>query len=203
MDCVAFRELAGVPTNEGSGPEAELSEHLGSCVPCQRWRARSAALDDRLRAASTAVGPDFVAPVLSAWRSGDLPPRHVISARMVRVVLGLVGLLQVAAGVVPIATNQAHGVGDAAALGAAVGVGFIIAALQPRLRLAGLVPVVAAATLLVGIHIGLDLASGNVGLSEEANHLPTILGILTLGAVRILEMKRRIRLSDGWRRNSD
>jgi len=191
MLCTDVRTLLA-SGQEPRGDPARLGEHLAACADCRRWRAAGMRLDDALSAARARVGPDVVAPVLHAWRAGAAR-RPAVPPRVIAALLALTGLLQLASGLEIALTHDNHGMNDAGALSAALGVGFLVAAIQPRVRLAGLLPVAFSATLFMLVGAAFDVSGGATNLDEELHHhLPALTGVMLLVAVKVLEARHLV-----------
>lgn len=149
-------------------------------------------LDSAMARANAAVGPDFVGPVLHAWRA-EKARRSAVPAWLITTLLAFTGLLQLAAGLEVAFTHNTHGMNDAGALSAALGVGFLVGAVQPRVRLAGLLPVAVSATLFMLIGAAFDVSAGETDVREELHHhLPALSGVMLLVTVRVLEARHLI-----------
>lgn len=183
---------------EAREPSPGLSEHVLACPECRAWRSVDADLTARLDSAAMAASPDFVPPVLAAWHTGE-PAGGRWSFPWARLALLLVGILQAVIGVDSMLFNHSHGAGDSGAFVAAIGIGFVLAAVQPQARFAGLLPVALAASGLMLFHIVWDIAGGSVGALDEAYHGPTLLGVIVLLTLRILELKHPMTMVPGLR----
>ncbi len=202
LRCAEAREMLSALL-DGETREQEdtlLDAHLTGCPGCARWFHRLQRLDSVLVAATERTGPELAAPVLSGWRSADLSACSNPRRKLVRILVVLAGLLQVAAGGLPAFSGQGHGTVDAGVLTAAMGIGFVIAGIQPQ-RLTGLFPVALAAATFGSVHMALGLVGGQVSFSQECYHLSTTIGLFTIAAIRIISARRRVSATkpDDWR----
>lgn len=191
MHCDRYRmhllQLDLDPAAEGASQDA-LVEHLQACADCREWRRASGEVDARLKSASKSTSPDFVPAVLAAWRVED-KRAATWSFGIARMALLLAGVLQAVIGVDSMLFGHSHGAGDSGAFVAAIGIGFVVTALQPKARFAGLLPVALAASGLMLLHIARDVMDGSVAALDESYHGPTLLGVIVLLALRVLDMK--------------
>ncbi len=191
MRCDEYRAqtLGAGPDSEPDAPvSAARGEHLQACAGCREWRRALGEVDARLQVAATAVSPDFAPGVLAAWRARDQGAASW-SFVVARLALLLAGVLQAVIGIDSMLFGHSHGAGDSGAFVAAIGIGFVVAAVQPQARFAGLLPVALAASVLMLLHIGRDVMEGSVAAMDEAYHGPTLLGVIVLLALRVLDVK--------------
>jgi predicted anti-sigma-YlaC factor YlaD len=198
VSCARFREavsarLDGEPLGLSA---AALDGHLAACADCARWAESAAAVTRRARLDVRPV-PDISDEIVSEIA---LPTRRVLRRRHVlRVLLGLVGLGQLALGVPAVAGHSIgmvmsqHSAHEAAAWSLALGVAFVGVASVPR-RAAGLIPLLVTFLVVLGVLSARDLAAGHVGLDRLLTHVVALLGLLLLIALDRAERA----LPPGW-----
>ena len=159
-----------------------LDAHLTSCPDCARWLADAARLS-RQASLSAADVPDLAEAITAGV---VLPVRRVMRRRwLLRVALGLVGLVQLAIAVpalsgeslgMAMSTHAAH---EGAAWSIAVAVAFLASALTPR-RAAGLVPLLATFIVVLGALSIRDVAAGVVSIARVSTHFAALAGLVLL-----------------------
>ncbi len=108
-----------------------------------------------------------------------LPSQRSWVTALARVALALVGVAQVVITGRLLMSGDIDKFRDLGALGVALGVGFLVAAIRPD-RAVGMLPIVAtAAALLVGSAL-FDLARHRTTVSDEAPHLLALVGWLLI-----------------------
>lgn len=158
-----------------------LERHLAGCPACAAFEAGLARLARRTRISAAGPVPDVTTQVLGAVEADRLhaPDRR---RRELRALVALAGLAQVVLAVASLGatdTAPAHLVHELAALQLALGLGFLLAALQPR-RAPGVLPiavVVVAATLVAAVA---DVLLGRATLVGELTHLAEVAGVTAL-----------------------
>ena len=184
MDCGDAR------TDISAGLDGELTEpagialdaHLSSCPGCRAYAAELAAVHRtvRLRAAE-AVPPDLTAGVLAAI--GD-DTRDVADGRVgsLRLGLAIVGVIQVLIALPALvlgddANLPAHTARHLGSFAAALGIGFLVAAWQPR-RVGGILPLTAALVTCLLVSSAIDVVAGDAGAwSEVGGHATEMVGL--------------------------
>lgn len=181
--CSAVRDAVSARFDGEDAPlaGAEVERHLTGCGSCAAFESGLAPLARRTRVVAAAPVPDVTAQVLAAVEADRLhaPDRR---RRELRLLVGLAGLVQVVLAVASLGAVEgasAHLVHELAALQLALGLGFLLAALQPR-RAPGVLPiavVVVAATLVAAV---VDVVLGRVTLVGELTHLAEVVGVAAL-----------------------
>jgi predicted anti-sigma-YlaC factor YlaD len=142
-----------------------------------------------------AVGPpepdQLVARVLQALE----PDRSTTpEARVLRVALAAVGLVQLAAAVPQLLGGDdalsAHATRHLGSFSAALAVGFVYTALRPR-RIGGFLPVVATLSICLVVTACVDVVSGRTPIVAESSHLLEVAGLTLLGVLWRLERPAR------------
>lgn len=205
MNCEHCRE--GISARlDGESASAELlsiEAHLATCPPCRRFVDDAAHVTRLARTAVATEVPDVVAVVLAAAPRSRRPSLKAI----LRVLLGLVGLAQLAVAVSGVLTAQTaghdhngihlegaslqHFAHESAAWNLALGVGFCWVAWRSS-RTSGMVPMVTAFVLVLTMLEVLDLLSGQVDPSRMLAH-----GMVLLGLVLMIALDRRRRPAGG------
>lgn len=184
--CTVVRESvsANLDGEPAPLPVAEVRRHLDDCEPCRGFEAAVRGVTRRTRVAAAAPVPDLTAPILAAC--SELP-RHSGDRRVrdLRVLVGLAGVAQLLLAV-PLVLGTAgpelHMIRDLGAVQLAIGVGLIVAALDPS-RARGLLPVVMAVVATLAFTVGIDLATGRAEIIAELTHLTEIVGAVALWAL--------------------
>jgi predicted anti-sigma-YlaC factor YlaD len=171
MDCLQARELAsaGLDGQLTDAEERSLDAHLAGCGACADWIDAVADMTRRNR-----VGhPGVTAPSPAA------PPRGARN-RAVRFALAWAGILLVAWHLPEVITagNElaVHLARQQAGFAVALGIGFIFVAWRPD-RAYGVLPMVAAFTVVLTIVAVIDLANGTSNIAVESRHLLEIGGL--------------------------
>lgn len=181
MRCERFREgySARLDDEPAGAPAAALTEHLRACPDCAGW-AQSAARITRLARLDVTPVPDLADTITAGIA---LPARRVLRRRyLLRAALVVVGLAQLGIGVPALLGDSvgmamaAHATHEAGAWNLAIGVAFLGAAFVPR-RAAGLIPLLATFTVVLGVLSIRDLADGAVTAARLASHLAIVLGL--------------------------
>jgi predicted anti-sigma-YlaC factor YlaD len=181
----------------GADPDA-LDKHVQRCAECRAFARDAAAMHRDVRMARAPVVPDRTAPILAAI---GLDPRpRAAHEQWLRIILAIVGLVQLVAAVPALVLGDDAGVTVHAArhIGSfdlALAVGFLFAAWRPS-RLPGLLPVVTAlVACLVGTSV-LDMLDGRAGALSETQHVVEIVGLAAAWLLaHPLRSRRRARLS--------
>jgi predicted anti-sigma-YlaC factor YlaD len=160
---------------------------LQRCECCRGYSAHAARVTRLSRTTLAAESPDIVEAVLSAVPR----PRRPALVSVLRVLLAVVGLAQVALGAAELrgaagpagmrmdGASMMHFGHEIAAWDIALGVGFCWVAWR-RSRSVGVVPTLATfIVVLTGFGVA-DLASGQVGLSRFLLHLWALAGLILL-----------------------
>jgi predicted anti-sigma-YlaC factor YlaD len=181
MDCGDARiEISARLDGESSGPALEaLEAHLTGCPACRAFAAEVAAVHRsvRLRAAEP-VPPDLTAGVLAAI--GDEPAHARVGS--LRLGLAVVGVIQVLIALPALvlgddANLPAHTARHLGSFAVALGIGFLVAAWQPR-RVGGILPLTAVLVACLLLSSAIDVAAGDTAFgSEVGGHATEIVGL--------------------------
>jgi predicted anti-sigma-YlaC factor YlaD len=185
LDCTACREELSAEL-DGEGDPArrpDVRAHLAACADCAEWREQAAVVTRLTRTAPAEAGPDLVAVVLPAaprprrWRLGARVALMAVGVgQIVLGVLSLVGVGGHGAGTVMLGgADMAHMSHETAAWNLALGAAFVAGAWWTR-HLSGLLPVLGAFIVVLGVLSGLDLAAGRVEPDRVATHALLLVG---------------------------
>ena len=173
---------------DGEDPgRVDVDGHLATCASCAAFARRAEQLHRELRLREAESVPDLSAVILASGtgtgraRSGRLPSTVVASPTSLRWLLALVGVAQLVASIPGLVFGedggmQVHAARHLGSFGAALGIGFLVAALRPE-RAVGIVPVVAALGLLLASTALVDVAGRNVAPAGETLHLAELVGV--------------------------
>jgi predicted anti-sigma-YlaC factor YlaD len=184
--CAVVRESVSADLDGEVGPldELEVARHLRNCDACNRFATAAHSASRRVRLAAVQDVPDLSAAIMTGL--ADEPSRS--SARWVgrlRVVVAMAGVAQMLLAV-PLVAGMVgadpHLGRDLAALQLALGVGLILAAVQPH-RAAGVLPVIAVVAGATLVLAGIDVAGGVATWTAELVHVSEIIGVLALWAL--------------------
>ena len=181
MNCGDARiEISARLDGECPGDSGEaLDRHLHGCPACRAYEAEVAAVHRsvRLRAAEP-VPADLTAGVLSAIAADE----HDGRVGSLRVGLVVVGLIQIMVALPALifgddANLPAHTARHLGSFAVALGIGFLVAAWQPR-RVGGILPLTAVLVGCLLVSSAIDLAAGDAGLGAElAGHATEVIGL--------------------------
>ncbi len=164
-------------------PDAELEDHLASCLPCRGWAQAAVDVTRQVRVAPAAQMPDLARSVVAAM---EPQPRRSRSFAAARVGLVLLGMVQVLVALRLLATGRgdavSHVTRETSMWEAALGVGFVAAAARPHLA-RGMSLIVAVFSVAVLGVAAADLAHGHTTAAAESYHLVAVAGLAILGAI--------------------
>lgn len=197
---------AGLDAEPPGLDDVEVQRHLDVCVSCADFARRAPQLSRRLRVSPAPQVPDLSGAIVAAVRAvgprrtvrpqrTGRPHRGVRAMHAARAGLVAVGLAQLALAV-PLLLGvhgSDHLLRHLAVLELALGVGLIVAGVQPRLA-SGLLPVVGVAAGASLALAGVDVLRGHTTVLAEAVHLTELLGLLGLV---ILVRSGRLRVRPG------
>lgn len=183
--CIATREALSAILDGETPPvgDAAVDRHLADCTACSRYARRLDEAGRRLAIARAEPVPDNTATILAALATEAQDDRRI---RDLRVLVGLVGILQLVAGVTVLlgSAGALHTGRELAALQLAIGAGLVLAALQPW-RADGLLPVMVVLVAIMAVVGVVDVVSGVASLAAELTHVAELVGVLALrGLVR-------------------
>jgi predicted anti-sigma-YlaC factor YlaD len=185
--CGDIRESISVSLDGEATPlaPAEIELHLAGCDVCRQWREAVHEVTRQYRLQVAQVQAPAPAGLRSAVMATLPPPRSWVMA-LARVALGVVGVAQVVVTGRLLMSGDSDSFRDLGALGVALGVGFLVAAVRPD-RAIGMQPIVATAAVLLAGSAVFDLARHRTTVSDLAPHLLVLAGWLL-----ILFLARRI-----------
>lgn len=169
--------------------DSSVDAHLLICAGCRVWLDEAGRLSRLIRVRPVSPTPDLTAAVLARSAEVEVPQRFG-RQEVWRVLLGLVGLAQLALGFTQLmgVGHGAHGEGaghlfnESAAWNIALGIGFAVAAAVPRLA-GGLLPTLGVFFLvLTGVSV-VDIFNGNVEAARLGSHVLVAVGLGLLLAV--------------------
>ncbi|PXX69113.1 putative anti-sigma-YlaC factor YlaD [Nocardia tenerifensis] len=183
-----------------TAPAARVDEHLEQCADCCSWYVAAVETSKRLRGASS-YAPDLTDAIFAAAdldRPRPTPLTRLRAARttVIRVLLGLIGILQCALAIAQLAgldfgMSHHHGaemtrhlLNESTAWSLAIGVGFVYCALRPHAA-AGVLPVLGVLVAALSAFVVADLYSGVVPVSRVLSH-----GVLVVALVLVAVVHR-------------
>lgn len=184
--CASVREAVSAELDGETHPldRATLRRHLAACEDCASFAERLPALGGAATRDEQPV-PDLTERVLAARAARQPAPRSGDTDRVLRPARGLVAL----AGAVQLVLSvpallgllaaDVHVGRDLGALQLALGVGLLLAALQP-FRAAGVLPVAVAVTAATLVTVTVDVSSGAASVVGELTHLSEFVGVVAL-----------------------
>ena len=180
MDCGDARnEISARLDDEATASaRADLDAHLGTCPTCRAYAAEAAAVHRSVRLRAAEPVPDLTAGILSAIGNDAVDPR-VGSLRLGLVVVGVIQVLVALPALLlgDDAGLPAHTARHLGSFAVALGIGFLVAAWQPR-RVGGLLSITAALVACLLVSSALDVASGAATLlSELGGHAIELVGL--------------------------
>lgn len=200
MRCEQWREVlsAQLDGEVSAAEQVGADAHLDGCADCSGWLNQAAAVTRRSRLTVLTSGPDLTDTILAALPTAG-PTRRGLRSRLVlalRGVLGLVGGLQLALGLVQVGRGPAgahehvdvlasgHLWHESAAWNVAVGAGFLFVAAR-RTPPTGLLPMLSAFVgTLVLLSVN-DLVTGRVDTTRLVSH-----GFLLAGYLVVVALSR-------------
>lgn len=186
VTCAVVRESVSADLDGEVAPleDAEVTRHLRACDACGGFARAAREVTRRARLGAAQDVPDLTTVIMTGLADEPTTAPVRWSSRL-RVIVAMAGIAQMLLAM-PLVTGMIGGdphLGrDLAALQVALGVGLLLAAIQPH-RAAGVLPViavVAGATLLLA---GIDVATGAATWTVELVHVSEVLGVLALWAL--------------------
>lgn len=181
MNCGDARiEISARLDGESTAPALEaLGRHLDGCPACRAYAAEVASVHRsvRLRAAEP-VPDDLTAGVLAAIGDDDGASR----VRGLRWGLAVIGCIQVLVAMPALllgddANLPAHTARHLGSFAVALGIGFLVAAWQPR-RVGGILPLTAVLVACLVLSSAIDVAAGDAAFgSEVGGHATEMVGL--------------------------
>lgn len=184
--CVAVREAisADLDGEAAALPETTVARHLQGCRGCATFRDALPVATRRAVVAQAEAVPDLTGPILTALAE-DRTAEQDRRTRDLRVLVGLAGVVQLALAIpvlVGLAGPAAHLGRDLGALELALGVGLLLAAVQPQ-RAHGVLPIAAVVAVTVTLAGVIDLVAGRATPIAELTHISELIGVAALWAL--------------------
>ena len=170
-----------------------VDDHLSDCPACQAWQRDALQVTRTLRVRPAVPTPDLTAAVLAAAAATRDRARTRTGARSWgktwRWLLGFVALLQVSLGLsellglshmgMTMSSDSVHLFNESTAWNLALGIGFAVAAVRPRLA-GGLLPTLGVfVAVLVGVSV-VDLINGAADVTRVGSHVVVLVGMALL-----------------------
>jgi predicted anti-sigma-YlaC factor YlaD len=191
VDCLTCREAisARLDGEPEPVPAEETDEHLVSCAACRSWQVRVTERSRTLRVRQAIEVPDLSDAILEI----AVPPSGT------RGWWARIALIAVATAQLSLALSQMLGIGahgaehvplaghlfnESTAWNVALGMGLLWAAFRSRVT-SGLIPVLAAFVVFLGVYSAHDLVTGAVPASRVLGH-----GLLLLGLGLLVVINR-------------
>ena len=200
MTCDQIREAISARL-DGEDPGvlgADVDAHLATCAGCRAFADGAGALHRSVRLAPAPEVPDLTPKVLAAIGSEPEGAGDAGRTFVLRLVLAVLGLVQVAVAVPALFGEDGglavHSARHLGSFSLALAVGFLFAAWRPT-RVAGLLPVaVALVACLIGTSV-LDVVDGRAAALSEASHVTEIAGLVAVWLLAHSVVPRRSTLA--------
>ena len=170
-------------------PAGTLEAHLRDCADCSRYDLSLGGVHRAVRVSDAEPVPDLTALILAAVQSDETAAtrrRRSRAKHRLRALVAMAGLVQLVVAT-PLLFGAAsagmHSWRDLAGLQLALGVGFVLTALQPW-RAAGVLPVAAVVAGFAVVTGVLDVVMGIANPVAELSHLSEVGGVTALAALR-------------------
>jgi predicted anti-sigma-YlaC factor YlaD len=200
MTCDQIREAisARLDGEDPGVPGADVDAHLATCAGCRAFADGAGALHRSVRLAPAPEVPDLTPKVLAAIGSEPDGAGDAGRTFVLRLVLAVLGLVQVAVAVPALFGEDGglavHSARHLGSFSLALAVGFLFAAWRPT-RVAGLLPVaVALVACLIGTSV-LDVVDGRAAALSEASHVTEIAGLVAVWLLAHSVVPRRSTLA--------
>jgi predicted anti-sigma-YlaC factor YlaD len=200
MTCDQIREAisARLDGEDPGVPGADVDAHLATCAGCRAFADGAGALHRSVRLAPAPEVPDLTPKVLAAIGSEPEGAGDAGRTFVLRLVLAVLGLVQVAVAVPALFGEDGglavHSARHLGSFSLALAVGFLFAAWRPT-RVAGLLPVaVALVACLIGTSV-LDVVDGRAAALSEASHVTEIAGLVAVWLLAHSVVPRRSTLA--------
>lgn len=184
--CAPVREALSARLDDEDAvlPADEVDHHLAACTACRRFATALPAVNRRVTVGGADAVPDLTAPILVALAAdgAGTPDRRVLDLRVVVALAGVVQLVLAVPVLLGTTTAFTHVGRDLGAVELALGVGLLLAAIQPR-RAAGVLPIAAVAAAVATVGGVIDLVTGRASVLAELTHLTEVVGVLALWAL--------------------
>jgi predicted anti-sigma-YlaC factor YlaD len=163
-------------------PAAVVAGHVATCATCREFRDGVEMLHRETRVAPAPEVRDLTPQILVAIGADGPAPDP--DARGLRIVVGLLGLLQLGVALPALlfgsdAGLPVHTARHLGSFGVALGIGLVVAAWRPD-RVAGLLPLATALVVCLAVTSILDVTTAHVPASGELNHATEVVGLVGL-----------------------
>jgi predicted anti-sigma-YlaC factor YlaD len=169
-------------------PAEQVDQHLNECADCLAWQQRAIEVTRLVRVREVTPTPDLTQRILD-----DAPTPLNTRGWSARLALGLIALAQLTLGLTqifgisPASEHAAHDTGplathlfnESTAWNLAIGIGLYWAVFRPRAA-AGLIPALAAFTLILVAYSTHDLITGTAPASRIAGHSLLLAALILL-----------------------
>jgi predicted anti-sigma-YlaC factor YlaD len=191
VDCLTCREAisARLDGEDEPVPAAETDEHLVSCAACRSWQVRVTETSRALRVREAIEVPDLSDAILEI----AVPPSGtrgwwariaLIAVATAQLSLALAQMLGIGAHGAEHVPLAGHLFNESTAWNVALGMGLLWAAFRSRVT-SGLIPVLGAFVVFLGVYSAHDLVTGAVPASRVLGH-----GLLLLGLGLLIVINR-------------
>lgn len=188
MECKVVREALSAHLD---GEEHTLGldfveSHCASCMECQWWYDQVQVLHRSVRVAPAPAVPDLTPAITNALANVALPTEaRQKTLQTCRVLLACCALIQLVA-TLPMLfganTGPVHVDHELGSWDAALSAGLLFAAWRPA-RAWGMLPLVGAVAIFLGITAITDVISGATSIGAESTHLLECVGVLFLWTI--------------------
>ena len=186
VTCAVVRESVSADLDGEVAPlgRPEVSRHLRDCDACDGFATAARGASGRARVTAAQDVPDLTATIMTrlANERGSVPAGWVGRLRVVVAMAGIAQMLLAVPLVGGMIGADPHLGRDLAALQVALGVGLILAAIQPH-RAAGVLPVLAVVAATTVVLAGIDVVGGVTTWTAELVHVSELIGVLALWAL--------------------
>jgi predicted anti-sigma-YlaC factor YlaD len=183
MDCEEYRlGISARLDDEDAGvDDATLAWHLAGCEACRRFESEAIHLTRAVRVASAEAAPDLSPAILAAVNRERVGAGRRFDPQALRAGLIALAVVQMvlALPVLLLGRDSGAPVHIAREVGSfdfALAVGFLFVGWRPA-RAYGMLPLVAALVVCLGITTAVDLARGTATLLGESAHLLDLMGL--------------------------
>ena len=196
MDCETCREALSAQLDGESEPgdDDRAHQHVAACPACRAWQRDAVRLTRAIRVRPAAATPDLTAVIVAAAddRQAMASPVEKRAHHWRRYLLGAVAFVQISVGLsellgvshmgMAMGSDSTHLFNESTAWNLAVGAGFAVAAVWPRLAV-GLLPTLGVFLAVLTVVSVIDLVDGNADLTRVGSHVVVAVGLALLFSV--------------------